>query len=210
MRESLTSLGGPVKYLIAPDAEHHIFMTQWASAFPAAALLGPDGLAEKRARSQEPAGTHFQHVFTAANKDTFRVDADFDADFDYEFVHSHGNKELVFNYRPDRTLIEADLLFNLPAREQYSRAGVSATAGVLTGWFVGLMSAEGSAVWQKRFNWYVASAMDRRGFNRSVRKIERFDFDRIIPCHGDVIESGGKGIFRKVFEWHLNAARKED
>jgi len=87
---------------------------------------------------------------------------------------------------------------------------VSATAGMLTGWFVGLMSAEGSAVWQKRFNWYVASAMDRGGFNRSVRKIERFDFDRIIPCHGDVIESGGKGVFRKVFEWHLNAARKED
>ncbi len=69
------------------------------------------------------------------------------------------------------------------------------------------MSATGPATWQKRFNWYAASAKDRTGFNRSIQKIDKFDFDRIIPCHGDVIESGGKGIFRKVFEWHLNAQK---
>ncbi|MCJ1367115.1 hypothetical protein MMC16_006247 [Acarospora aff. strigata] len=207
VHDTLSSLGGPVRYLIAPDFEHHIFITQWASAFPAAKLLGPEGLPEKRQKSQESAGTHFQHVFTPKNKDDFEVDADFDADFDYEYLHAHANKELVFNYRPDRTLIEADMLFNLPAHEQYSRAGETATSGFLTRMFVGLMSAEGSAIWQKRFNWYAASAMNRTEFNKSIRKIDKFDFDRIIPCHGDVIETGGKGIFRKVFEWHLSAQK---
>ncbi|KAI9879624.1 MAG: hypothetical protein M1830_007984 [Pleopsidium flavum] len=207
VRETVSSLGGQVRYLIAPDFEHHIFLTQWASAYPSAKLLGPEGLPEKREKSKETAGTHFQHVITKSNKNDFKVGPEFDADFDCEYVHSHANKEIVFNYRPDRTLIEADLLFNLPAHEQYSRSGTTATAGILTRMFVGLMSAAGPAIWQKRFNWYVASAMDRSGFNKSIHKIDKFDFDRIIPCHGDVIESGGKGIFRKVFDWHLNAKK---
>jgi len=41
-----------------------------------------------------------------------------------------------------------------------------------------------------------------------VNKVSKWDFDRIIPCHGDVIESGGKGIFDKVMAWHLEAAKK--
>lgn len=207
VQETLTSLGGQVKYLVAPDFEHHMFITQWAQAFPSAKLIGPEGLPEKRAQSKQPAGTLFEHVFTKSNKEDLKIDPEFDADFDYEYVHSHANKELVFNYRPDRTLIEADLLFNLPAHEQYSRAGETATSGLLTKLFVGMMSAQGSAIWQKRFIWYAASAKDRPAFSRSVQRISKFDFDRIIPCHGDVIETGGKGVFEKVFEWHLQGRK---
>ena len=34
------------------------------------------------------------------------------------------------------------------------------------------------------------------------------NLDKIIPCHGDVIETGGKGIFDKIMQWHLEAAKK--
>ena len=97
------------------------------------------------------------------------------------------------------------MMFNLPAKEQYSRTGEDPTSGILNKMFIGLQTTQGAATWQKRFLWYAASAGDRQGFNQSVRKIASWDFERIIPCHGDVIESGGKGIFKKVFEWHLNA-----
>lgn len=133
------------------------------------------------------------------------MDADFDREFDYEYVGSHSNKELVMCHKPDRTLIEADMMFNLPATEQYSRTGESATSGALTKFFNVVQNTVGKATWQKRFLWYAASAKDRDGFNRSAKTIASWDFDRIIPCHGDVIESGGKGIFMKVFEWHLKA-----
>jgi hypothetical protein len=36
-------------------------------------------------------------------------------------VYGHGSRELVFLHKPTRTVIEADLLFNLPAKEQIPR-----------------------------------------------------------------------------------------
>ena len=102
-------------------------------------------------------------------------------------------------------MVPNSMMFNLPAKEQYSRTGEDPTSGILNKMFIGLQTTKGAATWQKRFLWYAASAGDRQGFNQSVRKIASWDFERIIPCHGDVIESGGKGIFKKIFEWHLNA-----
>jgi hypothetical protein len=170
-------------------------------------VLGVEGLPEKREKTKEFAGTKFEHVWTKSNKADFKVDEEFDKEFDYEYVHSHSNKELVFLHKPDKTLIEADLMFNLPATEQYSRTKEGAEKGTLTKLFIGLMSAQPTSVWQKRFLWYVASAGDRPGFNQSVKKIDTWDFQRIIPCHGDVIESNAKGVFRHVMEWHLKAQK---
>ena len=100
------------------------------------------------------------------------------------------------------------MMFNLPAREQFSKTGQDPTSGFLTKMFIGFQNTMGAATWQKRFLWYAASSSDRLGFNQSAAKIASWDFDRIIPCHGDVIETDGKGIFKKVFEWHLNAISK--
>ena len=208
VRSTVEELGNKVDYLAAPDFEHHIFLSEWAKAYPSAKVLGVEGLPEKREKSPETAGTSFHHVWTMKNKHDMKVDPDFDREFDTEYVGSHGNKELVFCHKPDRTLIEADLIFNLPANEQYSKADESATSGIATKLFIGLMSASGAATWQKRFLWYAASSADRPGFNQSIKKINNWDFDKIIPCHGDVIESGGKGVFQKVMEWHLNAAKE--
>lgn len=207
VRTTVESLGNNVAYLAAMDFEHHIFVSEWARAFPSAKILGVEGLPEKRESSPETAGTTFSHVFTMKNKDGLKVDETFDKEFDYEYVGSHANKELVFNHKPDKTLIQADMMFNLPAHEQYSRTGEKATDGILTKFFTTFQNTVGSATWQKRFLWYVASGPDRKGFNESVRKINGWDFEKIIPCHGDVIETEGKAIFRKVFAWHLEGMK---
>lgn len=205
VRTHLQTLGNNVRYITAPDIEHHIYLGEWHVAYPDATIIGPSGLPEKRASQKLQPAVPFHVVFTPENKRSLRIGPDFDADFDYEYVHAHANKELVFNYRPDRTLIQADLFFNLPAREQYSRTGESPTAGIPSRFFAGLMSTAGNAFWQKRFVWWVSSSADRKAFGESVRRIEAWDWDRVVPCHGEVIESGGKGVFRKVFEWFLNA-----
>ena len=144
----------------------------------------------------------FEVVFRESNKSSVKVDEAFDADFEYEYFGGHANKELAFLYKPDRTLIQADLMFNLPATEQYSKTGELATSGVLTKLFTIFQNTQGSAVWQKRFIWYT-SAKDKPSFNASAQRVGSWDFDRIIPCHGDVIERDGKGIFQKVYQWHL-------
>ncbi|MCJ1429671.1 hypothetical protein MMC29_007586 [Sticta canariensis] len=203
VHSTVKELGNNVAYLAALDYEHHIFLSEWAKAFPSAKVMGVEGLPEKREADPATAGTKFSWVFMMKNKASLRIDPEFDREFDYEYVGSHANKELVLNHRPSRTLITADMLFNLPAYEQYSRTNVAATDGVLTRFFTSFQNTRGTAVWQQRFLWYAASKADREGFGRSCRTIVSWDFDRLIPCHGDVIESGGKGIFQKVMAWHL-------
>lgn len=215
-KAKVESLGGRVRYIIALDIEHHIFVSEWAKAYPEASIIGPEGLPEKRAkmRSSNPEANSnvgdedFATVFTKQNKREVKISPEFDADFEYEFVDSHPNKELVFFYKHDGgVLIEADLMFNLPAVEQYSRVPESErpknSAGIIAKVFMALQSTEGDAKWQKRFLWHAISRGDRTGFNDSMRRIGGWEFDHIIPCHGETVVGGGKALFAKVFEAHL-------
>jgi hypothetical protein len=174
-------------------------------------VIAPEGLAEKRAKANKTDKSitvlPFSTIFIAKSKASTKVDAEFDADFDYEFVDAHPNKELVFFHKPTKTLIEADLMFNLPATEQYSKAGIDATTGTFTKIFGALQSTKGTAAWQKRVLWYGLSSSDRTGFNKSVEKINGWGFENIVPCHGDSMVGDGKGIFEKVFEWHLKGKK---
>ena len=107
-------MGNKVGYIAALDYEHHIFITEWAKAFPSAKLLGVEGLPEKREKAKATAGSKFQHIWTQKNKASMNVDPEFDGEFDYEYVGSHSNKELVFVHKRDRTLIEAEYVFSKP------------------------------------------------------------------------------------------------
>ena len=40
--------------------------------------------------------------------------------------------------------------------------------------------------------------------SRDCKVVSGWDFDRLIPCHGDVLETGGKALWNKHFEWYLD------
>lgn len=207
VREKLPQLGSTVRYIIAPDMEHHIFISEWAKAFPEARIIGPAGLPEKRAKQDdEKVGKEeFFKVFEASKKRETTIAPDFDADFEYEFVDAHPNKELVFFYKPEKILIQADLMFNLPATEQYSKVPEAERqkSGFADRLFQSLQNTEGEAKGTKRMLWYLMSRSDRPGFNDSVQRINKWDFETIIPCHGETMIGNGKQLFEKIFEWHL-------
>lgn len=207
VKAKVAEMGGKVQYLVAPDIEHHIFLSEWAAEYPEAKLIGPEGLPEKRQKTKDDpriGKEEFFTVFKAQNKHETKITEEFDRDFEYEYVNIHPNKELVFFYKPDRVLIEADLMFNLPATEQYSRVpGGVGKEGVLGGWFASLQTTQGDAKGTKRFLWYIISRPDRPGFNDSIQRINGWDFRTIVPCHGDTMEGNGKELFEKIFEWHL-------
>ncbi|KAK4178903.1 hypothetical protein QBC36DRAFT_181508 [Triangularia setosa] len=212
-KAKIASLGGQVKYLVATDIEHHIFLSDWKKAYPGAKLIGPEGLPEKRAKvKNDPKIGHepFDVVIGKHTPRPYTVDGEFDRDFEVEYIASHPNKEIVFLYKPDKVLIEADLLFNLPATEQYSKVPEEQKPkpGLLAGWFLGMNSTEGEAKGMKRFLWWVVSRGDRDGFNEIVGKMYRdWDFEVIVPCHGEVIERGAKEVWGRVFEWHLEGKK---
>ncbi|KAI5861075.1 hypothetical protein GGS23DRAFT_598952 [Durotheca rogersii] len=222
-RAKVAEMGGNVGYLIAGDIEHHIYLSEWARAYPGAKLVGPKGLAEKRAaahgKDAKIGAEPFSFVFGEApggDGDGRVVDDEFAADFDVEYVAAHPNREIVLLYKPDRVLVEADLLFNLPAVEQYSRVPAAAAApreGALRRLanriFEALNTTAGAARGTKRFLWYFIAGAggDRDAFNASVRRIASWDFDTIVPCHGETIEGRGKAVFEKMFEWHLQSRK---
>ncbi|KAG8167614.1 hypothetical protein KVR01_003303 [Diaporthe batatas] len=212
VKAKLAELGGTVKYIIAPDIEHHIFITEWHQAYPEAKIIGPEGLPEKRVKqsANDPkiGKEEFAVIFTAKDKLNIKVDEEFDRDFQYEYVDSHANKELVFLYKPERVMIEADLMFNLPADEQYSKCPESEKKVGFPGkLFVNMQTTQGEAKGMKRFLWYVLSARDRNGFNESVKRINDWDFDTLIPCHGETLVGNGKETFSRIFEWHLTGKK---
>ena len=215
---STTFPNAPISYIVALDYEHHIHLSSWHEAYPSAHVIGPEGLPEKRAKIADQAKVPFHSVFkrpvpstttSASPTAPLADDAAFNADFDIEYVHAHANKELVFFYKPDRTLITADLFFNLPPTEQYSRMPPKGQAmtSILNRLFGTVMSTSGTAIWNRRFLWYVASSQDRPAFNASIQRINKWDIQRMIPCHGDVVESNAKGVFQKVFAWHLQGIK---
>lgn len=209
VRKALGS--APVDYLVALDFEHHVFLSAWAAAFPSAKVIGPEGLPEKRSKmnatDKDVTIVPFSTVFTAAGKQDIKIGGAFDEEFEYEYVHVHPNKELVFFHRPSKTLIEADLLFNLPATEQFSRTGVDPTTGWATRIFGALQNTKEGNMWQKRLLWYVFGSADRPAFNKSIQRINSWDFENIVPCHGDSIIGNGKSVFERIFGWHLEGKK---
>jgi hypothetical protein len=199
-----------VTYLVAPDIEHHIFLSTWAAAYPSAHIVAPEGLAEKRAEmnktNKDVTILEFGTIFTTKEKGSpegIKVTEEFDSVFSYEYVDAHVNKELVFLHKPTKTMITADLIFNLPANEQYSKTGESANSGIWTKFFNSVANTRGDAVWQKRLLWYVFSKANRDGFNSSIQKINTWGIENVVPAHGDSIIGGGGAVFQKVFQWHL-------
>ncbi|KAL7270806.1 hypothetical protein RUND412_006469 [Rhizina undulata] len=199
VKSTLENLGGKVSYLIAPDREHHIFLGQWKKEFSQAKVLGPEGLYEKRLK-QGNEDVRIDYEFTRENKHAIQLPAEITDEFEIEYFDGHANKEIAFLHKPDRTLIEADLLFNLYAHEQYCKSGEDPTSGVWTKIMHYFTNIHGKG--QQRFIWY-AAAKDKVSFAESARRVAGWEFDKIIPCHGDVVESRGNEVFRRIFAWHL-------
>ncbi|RFU78107.1 nuclear qri2 nse4 [Trichoderma arundinaceum] len=173
----ITELGSNVGYIVALDYEHHIFISEWAKEYPNAKIIGPEGLPEKRAKQKDPKinNDKFAVVFKKDSKRDVRISEEFDADFDYEYIDGHANKEIVFNYKPEQVLIEADLMFNLPAIEQYSKVPEhQRPRGFLDKLFRGVQNTAGDATWAKRFNWYLAKDRKIHGVERTMVLLKEF------------------------------------
>lgn len=47
-KAKIQEMGGEVKYLVAADNVHHLFVKEWLDAYPRAKAIGVEGLDEKR------------------------------------------------------------------------------------------------------------------------------------------------------------------
>ncbi|KAI0945704.1 hypothetical protein AcW1_001863 [Taiwanofungus camphoratus] len=107
------------------------------------------------------------------------------------YFSGFGNKLVAFLHKASRTLIVADLIFSLPGTEQYSKSSQSANRPFFAPNFEPFSSMH------KEFT--VGSGIDKEAMRRDAHTVAQWDFDRIIPCHGDVIETGGKEAWLSAY-----------
>jgi hypothetical protein len=171
---------GPIVAIIAPSWWHDLYLRQYLSAYPDARFYRVPTLVRQN-RSLPLA--ELQNGLAPS------LWAD-----EIDQVHVQGIglflDEMVFYHRPSRSLIVADLLFNLSSKD----AWITRMMGSLViGPFPGCRFAR----------LYQPAVTDRRRMRTAVERILDWDFDQIIVGHGAVVESNGKKCFRTAFRWLL-------
>lgn len=95
------------------------------------------------------------------------------------------NEHALF-HKPSRTLIVADLLFNLPpAGGLWTRVGLRAVSGI--------RNHPGNS------RLFRAMIRDRSAFEGSLAKLLSLDFDRLVVAHGDPLDGNARERAATVF-----------
>jgi hypothetical protein len=167
---------GPVRFLVAPNIMHHLWLGDWAAAYPSAKVLAPAGLREKRP--------------------DLRIDVELSDVMDVgqspaiELLLAHGIprfEEFVFFHRPSRTLLLADVAFNIHETPSWQTRTYLKLCGI----------------YGKLGSTWVLKAMtkDKAALRAWRERVLGWDFERVVPCHGQVLERGGKEAMREAFAW---------
>ena len=104
----------------------------WKELYPDAEVIGPQGLEVKNT------SVKFDFLFTPEELDKTFGDGEIIA----HYFPGYDSKEIAFLHVPTRTLLNADLAENLPAKEQYSESSEDPTKGFWTGLFIKMFSPD--------------------------------------------------------------------
>ncbi|GAA5875810.1 hypothetical protein JCM8547_005320 [Rhodosporidiobolus lusitaniae] len=202
---TITSLGN-VKHLVALDAEHTMYTGDYHKAFPNAQLYLPSGAVSKAEKGGWLPSDKSKYFVFGREQTTGELGASGaqdplaqatggemqSADFGKAFV----NEDIAFYHGPSKTLVQADLLFNLPANEQYSKTSSSGSVPLVSS------NLQPGTTAHKKFLEHALSK-DKSEMSRMAKRVEGWDFSRIVPCHGDVIETGAKQAWIETYKSFL-------
>ena len=171
---------GPIVAIVAPSWWHDLHLREYLNAYPEAGLYGAPTLAKwnRALPFAEVLGDVAPSLWKGA--------------IDQLHVQGIGLflDEVAFYHRHSRSLIVADLLFNLSEKDAWI---TRALGSVVIGPFPGC-----------RFpRLYRPAVNDRRRMRTSLERILDWDFDQIIVGHGSVVQNHGKEVFRTAFRWLL-------
>lgn len=168
---ALAPLGAP-RWLLAPNRMHHLYAGTWM-ARGLESWVAP-GLPQKRA---ELTFDHVVHRACEPFGDAVRL---------IPLRCFSLTNEVVLLHRPSRTLVVTDLVFHFSRETPWLTRAAMWCSGAYPG--------------------CRASIIERLGMKRDIACDEiagllDLDFDRLIPAHGAIIESGGKDALRAAYRW---------
>jgi hypothetical protein len=169
---------GRVEYLISPNKIHHLFMAEWASAYPQARSYASPGLGAKRP------DLRFQAELGDGPAAEWQEEID-----QLAFRGSRVMEEIVFFHRASRTLILADLIENFDP----------ATLGLVHRLLARLgrvLAPHGQTPLDYRMTF-----RDRDAARQALARIVEWRPERIIFSHGLWVESDAEAFLRRAFAW---------
>ena len=174
---SAAASAGRVRFIVAPNRFHHLFVSDWQKANPDAQTFCAPGLDTKRADLK----------FTAILGDD--PPAAWADEMDQAFMRAFAPlNEIVFFHRKTRTLIFTDLLFNIARHDSaYARFLLR-----LDGAFHGPAMPRSFRLMLRRRRVECAAFLQR---------LLSWDFDRAILGHGEIIESGAKAVIERAWRF---------
>jgi glyoxylase-like metal-dependent hydrolase (beta-lactamase superfamily II) len=171
LRDELAGLG-PVGFVVVPHM-HGKFAAEAAQQYPDAQLVAAQTAPRKRRAL----------AFHALLGD--EPPAAWAGCIESHRIRGFGMEEVVLFHRPSRTLVVTDLCFNI--QDSSSR--------------VARLVFRANGMW-KHFGpsrILRRAVLNRAAFEQSLEHVLRWDFERILPGHGDVIEHGGREALRAAW-----------
>ena len=165
---------GNIRYIVTPSKMHRLFVMDWVAALPHAVHYVPIGL------TLHAPGAKLPTTLTQTPPKEWGAHME-----QHEIQGIPDLNEIVFFHPASRTLILTDLCFNICE-------GAGWTKFLFT-----LNGAFGRLAMTRLFRRYVK---DPVAFRASVDRIARWDFDRIIVSHGEIVEANGKELFSMAFD----------
>ena len=173
-----------MRFVVPASILHgHLYMEQYRDAYPRARLFGVPGLERKRP------DLRFDGVLGDSPEPEWSDDLD-QKRFEGHRVAGRVLNEVEFFHRNSRSLITGDLCFNIGRR-----------------WPLRTRLLAWGPRMRPRLGPTVAFRLGIRDWEAARRSVERilleWDFDRILPGHGEIVETEGKGKFKRDFAWLL-------
>ena len=169
---------GEVRYVIAPNSLHHLFLGQWRSAYPGARLYAPPGLRERRKD-------------IAFDGDLGEAPADeWAGDIDQAPVRGKSiTTEVVFFHRKSRTAIFTDLI------QHFSPTWFTGWRALIAR--LDLMTAPEPETPRK----FRSTFVDRRAARAAVRHILAWPTEKVLMAHAAPIGHDGQAFIARAFRW---------
>lgn len=169
---------GTVAYLVSPNKLHHLFLGDWAKAWPGARLYASPGLAKRRK------DLHFDEELGDL------APAEWADEIDQVVVRgSFAMEEVLFFHRASRTLIVTDLVQKFePERLTRGQRFLMRVDGML--------GQSGSTPREWRLSFW-----NRRAARRAVKTALEWNPERVVLAHGAWIEKEGRAGFERSLGW---------
>lgn len=179
LRDTIAELGD-VRWIIAPNDYHHMFVGSAADAFPQAAIYGSAGAIRKQRDVS----------FTGSLADGPPPDLpDSVALFSIEGMPVVDESVL---WLPDReALVCCDLVLNVQTRVPW-------LTRTILGFFLDHHDAPSQG---KEYRWFFVK--DRKAYAESMRQLLERPFDTLVMAHGEVATEGGNEALRRAVNWAL-------